>query len=176
MMPHAARTSLGDPRRIAAVQRAASVAARSEALDRLTELAVRSLHAPMAAVTLLDGAEQLFVSQQGFPQAIARASRTPVAESFCRHVVLRGRPFHTTDATRDPFFFASPLVVEHGMRAYAGVPLLSTEGDVLGAFCVVDVRPRSWSPLDLRALEHMGRLASIELARAAEGADAGPEG
>lgn len=156
--------TLDDPLRIDAV-RNARAADGSEALDRLTALGAAALDAPVAAITLLDGTQQYFLSHYGLPESIARARVTSVGESFCRHVVLGGKPFESRDATRDPLCFGSPLVLSHGMRAYAGVPLRSREGYVFGAFCVVDYRPRDWTVLELRTLADLGRAACAEIER-----------
>ena len=42
------------------------------------------------------------------------------------------------DTNADPRFIDNPLVRDEGMRAYAGVALLSAEGAALGTVCVMD--------------------------------------
>ncbi len=39
-----------------------------------------------------------------------------------------------------------------GVIAYAGVPVLNSEGAVLGSFCVIDTKPRQWTTDDVELL------------------------
>jgi PAS domain-containing protein len=58
------------------------------------------------------------------------------------------------DATRDAQVAGDPLVSgPQALRFYAGVPLRTPRGVVLGALCVLDVRARPLSPKGERALQ-----------------------
>ena len=35
-----------------------------------------------------------------------------------------------------------PLLKEHGIRFYAGIPLLAPNGQPIGALCLMDMKPR----------------------------------
>ena len=67
------------------------------------------------------------------------------------------------DARRHAVLRHNLAVREHGVVAYAGVPLTTTEGDTLGALCVIDRRPRDWSTGD-----HLSILGDLAQAAAAE--------
>jgi GAF domain-containing protein len=41
-----------------------------------------------------------------------------------------------------------------GVVAYAGIPLISAEEEVLGSFCAIDKQPRAWAKSDLDVLRH----------------------
>jgi GAF domain-containing protein len=50
-----------------------------------------------------------------------------------------------------------------GVRAWAGYPVRSADGHVLGSFCVVDTTPRSFTPDGLLLLETLADSASREV-------------
>jgi GAF domain-containing protein len=56
------------------------------------------------------------------------------------------------DARRHPLLRANPAVRDFGWIAYAGVPLVTGQGEVLGALSVIDTMPRLWSERDVALL------------------------
>jgi GAF domain-containing protein len=59
------------------------------------------------------------------------------------------------DLARDRRFARNSLVKERGLRFYAGAPLRTTGGHVLGALCVLDTKPRHFGDHDKRLLQVM---------------------
>ena len=49
------------------------------------------------------------------------------------------------------------------MEAYLGVPIHSPDGNVLGSFCMIDVKPRAWSPGDLQLVKELTGLVETEI-------------
>ena len=86
------------------------------------------------------GHKQWFKSIQGLD-----ADQTPRSCAFCAHVVQRKETegvLVVPDATKDFRFAQNPLVTGGPkIRFYAGAPLKSPEGAVLGLFCVIDFEP-----------------------------------
>jgi len=134
-----------------------------EAFDRLTRLASRLLGAPIALVTLLGEDRAFFKSAMGLPEPWATRRSTPLAYSFCRHVVATGAPLVVEDARRHPLVKANPAVRELRWIAYAGVPLAVDGGPPVCALCVVDNLPRIWSPRDLALLSDLAASVVTEL-------------
>lgn len=131
--------------------------------DRLTKVVAEILGVPIALVSLVDGERQWFKSRQGI-----EASETPRDISFCGHVVADDRPLVVRDVLQDRRFADNPLVVgPPGIRFYAGYPLRTAEGHVLGTLCAVDRRPRELAPKQLELLEVLAGevLAQLELRR-----------
>ena len=158
--------ALRDPARLAALRDTALAGSPpEEAFDRLTRLATRVLGARMSTLTLLDGTRQFFKSQSGLPVALAGTRETPVGHSICRLVVGAGGPVTIGDTREDARVKDSPVVTVHGVRAYAGVPVATREGHVLGSLCVADLAPREWSDDDVAALSDLAAVASAEIER-----------
>jgi formate hydrogenlyase transcriptional activator len=136
-----------------------------EVFDRLTRLATAVLRVPVALVSLVDGDRQFFKSQCGLSEPLATTRQTPLANSFCKHAVGSGEPLIVPDARRDPLFEHNPSISELGVIAYAGIPLITSEGQALGTFCVVDGRPHDWTEEEIGILRLLATstMSEIEL-------------
>ncbi|RYZ85776.1 MAG: GAF domain-containing protein, partial [Proteobacteria bacterium] len=119
------------------------------AFDRLTALAVRHFHVPIAALTFLDSNRQWFKSCLGTP-----LRQTERKHSFCSYTILSNEIMVIPDALRDPRFNDSPFVNGPAhIRSYAGVPLRTPSGYNLGSFCIIDIKPRRFSSAQKKLLE-----------------------
>jgi PAS domain S-box-containing protein len=149
-------------RRLAALTESGLLAAGGEeAFDRLTRLAARLCEAPIARVSLVAGARQVFKSAVGALPPTGR--QTPLSHALCKYVAYDGAELVVVDAVEDPRVADSGAVREHGVRAYAGEPLFSAEGECLGALCVVDEHARDWSEQQLAALRDLAAAANTEI-------------
>ena len=121
------------------------------------ELARDLFEVSAAFVSFVDRDEQVFPLRLGL--ALCGTDREV---SFCTHVVAQEEMLVVLDATLDPRFCANPLVTgEPRVRFYAGTPLVSPTGHVVGTLCLIDTRPRSaFSDAKRR---HLRRLAAIML-------------
>lgn len=127
--------------------------------DVITGMASRLLRAPIALVTLVDADRQWFKSHTGLE--IRQTSREL---AFCAHAIHGAGPFVVPDATLDERFADNPLVTgEPRIRAYAGIPLRSSEGLALGTLCVIDHRPRDFTEAELDILRDLVDLARNEV-------------
>jgi formate hydrogenlyase transcriptional activator len=132
-----------------------------EAFDRLTRMAMTVLHVPVALVSLVDRDRQFFLSQCGLSEPLASLRQTPLTRSFCKHAVGSREPLVVTDARRHPHF--AEYVSEFGVVAYAGIPLITSEGHALGTFCVVDGQPHDWTEEDIGILRVIAKCAMSEI-------------
>ncbi len=156
---------LQDETRLDALRRTALLdSPPEEAFDRLTRLATAVLRVPVALVSLVDSDRQFFKSQVGLSEALARARQTPLKHSFCKHAVGSGEPLVVPDARRDPRF-AQSTVFGAGVIAYAGIPLITSQGHALGTFCVVDRQPHDWTEEEIALLRVLAAstMSEIEL-------------
>jgi GAF domain-containing protein len=85
--------------------------------------------------------------------------------SFCSHALtLPNETLIVPDATLDPRFSDNPLVTgEPKIRFYAGAPLVTDDGFVLGTLCVIDHVPKELSAAQIKALAVLRNQVMREL-------------
>jgi anti-sigma regulatory factor (Ser/Thr protein kinase) len=128
------------------------------AFDDLTLLASHICGTPIALISLVDRDRQWFKSRVGL--SIAETSRSV---SFCTHAIQQRDLFVVTDARNNATFRDNPFLVEHGIRFYAGAPLVTPQGYPLGTLCVLDKVPRTLTPDQIEALGALRRQAEAQL-------------
>jgi signal transduction histidine kinase len=91
-------------------------------------------------------------------------TETPRDQAFCLHN-LSGRDLLVVeDAAADPRFADNPLVTgPPGIRFYAGAPLVTPDGLVLGSLCGIDTAPRRAETMDLEVLHDLAAIVVREL-------------
>jgi PAS domain S-box-containing protein len=157
-------SALRDPARLAALRRTTLLSASpDEAFDRLTRLATMTLGAPVALVTLVDAERQLLKGCIGLPEPWASARETGLTHSVCQHVVASNEPLIITDAREHPLVRDSLAIPDLGVVAYAGIPLLTSDGYALGSFCVIDHEPRVWTTRELTILRDLAASVMTEI-------------
>lgn len=160
----ARKPTLDDPARLSALQRSALLDTPvEEQFDRITRLASAVLGVPVALVSLVDDHRQFFKSQHGLPEPWASRRETPLSHSFCQHVVSQAAPLIVSDAREHPLVRDNLAISEIGVVAYAGIPIQSSDGHVLGSFCAIDTKPREWSESEIDTLRQLGALLRTEL-------------
>lgn len=146
----------------------------SESLDRLTRVVEAALGVPMALVSLVDDHRQFFTSAVGLPDDLAATRQTPLSHSFCQHVVIDEQKLIVEDASTDARVAGNLAIPDLNVQAYAGYPIRTEEGLILGSFCAIDHRPRKWTDSELSILRDLAATVSaeIELLRRAHRAEA----
>ena len=156
------RQALSDPDRLLALADTGLLDSPPEyAFDRLTQLACRLLNTPVALISLVTHDRQFFKSSTGL--AAEWAQGTPLTHSFCQYVAGAAQPLVVADALADPRLRDNLAVRDLAVRAYAGVPLVTSDGHALGSFCAIDTRPREWTEEDLAALRTLADSVQTEI-------------
>lgn len=133
--------------------------------DRFTRLARRLFDVPFSVMTFVDRERLWFKSVQGF-------EGTEVARdiSICGHTILSGEILCVPDTTTDPRFKENPMVTGPShIRFYAGAPLSTPEGHRIGTICIMDTKPRPFSPQDRLDLRDLADCIEQELFYADQG-------
>jgi hypothetical protein len=129
-----------------------------EAFDRITRLAGRVLDSPISFVSIVDSDRVFHKSRLGAD--IEQVSRE---DSLCPITIEMGAPWFVSDIAVDERTKGNELLAANGVRAYAAAPLVTTDGHSIGALCVYDTRPRTFSNDDLTYLEELAAIAMHEL-------------
>lgn len=123
--------------------------------DDLTLLASHICETPIATISLIDENRQWFKSRVGLS-----ATETSRDLAFCNHTIQGDDLFIVPNATENADFAENPLVTKDPhIRFYAGAPLITSEGQNIGALCVIDRKPRELSVDQKRALTALSRSA-----------------
>ena len=130
--------------------------------DRLTRLAAGLLDAPVALVSLVDDRRQFFKSALGLLEPWASRRETPISHSFCQYVTRERTPLVVSDAREHPLLRDNLAIRDLSAIAYAGIPLM-IDDQAIGAFCVIDARPRQWRPDQVELLQDLAASVVTEI-------------
>jgi hypothetical protein len=156
-----------DPARLGALRATGLLDSPAErAFDRITRLAARVLNAPVALVSLVDADRQFFKSDTGLKEPWKSARQTPLSHSFCQHTLQTRKPLIIEDARSHPLVRDNLAIRDLEALAYAGFPLITRDGHVLGTLCVIDHQPRLWTSDQIDTLEALTAsvMSEMELA------------
>ncbi len=138
---------------------------RDAGFDRIVDLIKEIFTVDIGLVTLIDAHRQWYKSCSGLP-----SDEVPRGDTFCRHVIDVEEAMVVPDASKDPRFSQHPAVTgDAHVRFYAGVPLKTKDGHVVGTVCAIDRRPKSFTAKDVGILQNLAALAMdrIELLQSA---------
>ncbi len=162
--PEFVRSVVTDPDRLAELRDTGLLdSGREEPFDRITRLAEQMLGVDSALVTLVDRDRQYFTSRSDATRQDPELHETPLSHSFCQYAVASGERFLVEDARQHPQVRENPAIADHGVVAYAGEPLATASGHVLGTLCVVSKEERKWTEAELGLLGDLAHLALTEI-------------
>ncbi|HEV2604789.1 MAG TPA: AI-2E family transporter [Microvirga sp.] len=144
-----------------------NLAQRKQQLDEVAKRVAQAFGVPIALVSLIDEEHQVMPGATGLPPDLDATRQAPREVSICGHVVATDEVVVAEDVTKDPRFADNPLVLEKGIRFYAGAPLRTAAGLVLGSLCVIDTSPRLFSDEEKGRLQAMADELMEEVERGA---------
>jgi two-component system sensor histidine kinase/response regulator len=132
-----------------------------QAFDDITFLASQICVTKTAMISLVDRNRQWFKSKIG-----STTGETSRDIAFCAHGILQREVFVVEDALADDRF--AMVTGDPNIRFYAGAPLITSDGHVLGMLCVNDPVPQTLSPEQRAGLQALSRqvVAQLQLALA----------
>ncbi|MBX3099736.1 MAG: GAF domain-containing protein [Salinibacterium sp.] len=119
-------------------------------LEDIVESARNLFGASGASVTIIDHDMQHTKAAVGMPR-----DPIPRAASICSQTIERAEVFVVEDTTTDPRLAGSGWADGENVRFYAGYPVESPDGHRIGALCIVDTSPRTFSPTDAALLRQL---------------------
>ena len=130
--------------------------------DFITTMASQICNTPVALITLLDKKRQWIKSSIGF-----EITETPRELSFCNYTILDAENVNVVpDLRLDERYNSNPLVTgEPHAVFYAGAPLVTPEGFVLGSICVLDAQKKELTQEQQEALKALAKqvITTMEL-------------
>lgn len=138
--------------------------------EEATQTTAHFLDVPICILGLMDKDRQVFksavgLSRLGLMNQLATSRQLPRQDSFCTHVVDNQKVLAISNTASDPVFAKSVLVQHYGIRAYLGVPLMTSTGQCLGTLAVMERVPRTFTSKEIEFLELMARWSMSEFER-----------
>jgi predicted PurR-regulated permease PerM/GAF domain-containing protein len=114
-----------------------------EIFSRLAANLAKSFDAPISLITVKDGRRKFWEAQCGLPEDTLQTATSERDLSICSRMVFSDSSLVISDTMTDERFAEDGFLLDRGIRFYAGAPLKSHEGEVIGSLCVLDTRPRT---------------------------------
>lgn len=155
---------VADPVRLAVLQATGLLDREADVtLDSFARLAAALLQTPNAYVTLVSRSGQVAPGAVELDNSASPTRAVALQESICQFQILTGGPLLIDDTRTDPLSERKAAVLDGTLLAYAGVPLMTRGGHVLGSLCVADRRPRHWTPIQVELLGELARLVISDI-------------
>ena len=135
-----------------------------DSFDGIAKLATQIFNVPISLLSLVDAETVFFKANMGMGNA-KEANR---GKSLCALAILDHEVTVFEDALKEPCLMSNPNVIgDFGLRFYAGAPLVTHDGFLIGTLCIIDKKTREFSPSDRKILEGLAATAmeQIELRR-----------
>src|ERR1700759_568671 len=155
---------LSDPVRLAALAASGQAgSAPEQVFDDLARLAASVTSCGISAITFVGETRTFWKSVPHLPYGGVDQWQNAVGDDFCYFPIGMDGPFIVEDAGNDPRTAGHPAIGPWGVGAWAGFPIVSTDGHAIGSMCVIDVSPRVWKASELETLAILARAVSNEV-------------
>lgn len=121
-------------------------------LLEIVELASAVSNSPYAMITFMDNETQNLIVRKGISKITV-----PRNISFCTHTLAGNDLLVVPDLIKDTRFINNPWVTgKENLRFYAGVPLITHEGEKIGTLCVFDNIPHNLNDQEKMMIKILG--------------------
>lgn len=137
-----------------------------DSFDGIARLAAQIFNVPISLLSLVDAESIFFKANVGMGNA-KEANR---GKSLCALAIMDKEVTVFEDAIEEPCLMANPNVIgDFGLRFYAGAPLVTHDGFLIGTLCIIDKTSRKFGSKEREILEGLAKTAmdQIELRRSA---------
>lgn len=132
-------------------------------LNNYAKEAAEKFNLPISMVSVVLDEAQITAGQHGLEGWIAESGGIPVEWSFCSNSIESEEPFIVENAEEDVKTMQNPLVHMDGIKCYAGVPMRTSRGHIIGNFCVVGTEERTFSEEEIDALRDFAHKAVTQI-------------
>lgn len=127
--------------------------------ERITDMIKLIFGVQIGLVSMIDGHRQWYKSIAGLP-----ISESSLDGTFCKYTLQLSRPVIVPDMTKDPRFYDNPNVLGGPrIRFYAGAPIITSTGQVIGTVCAIDNKVHEFGERETSILVHLAGLVIREL-------------
>ncbi|MGO4515308.1 PAS domain-containing protein [Terriglobus sp. 2YAB30_2] len=130
----------------------------SREFEEVLALAGEICEAPMGAIALVEEDCVICRSKIGI-----ETSDLAGYQPIWMYVLEQGDLLVVNDTELDPHSRELARRVGNGVRFYAGIPFKAPNGEILGALCLMDTRPRELGAVQIRSLRALGRQLALQL-------------
>ncbi len=168
VVAHKHLTDPADAARIAEIDALRATEPRpGEGSARMLAQLARFLDFPLFFVSIVRGERATYRVQRGLPESLSAFRELRRDMSYCTHCMSGEAPLLVENALVEPFFRGNKAVTRFGVAAYAGAPLRTSRGIVIGTLCALDFKPRVLSvPMEPRADPDPGAAGALHAATA----------
>jgi len=128
--------------------------------DNVARLATQIFKVPISLVSLVDAEQVYFKANIG----MGRARTTSRGVSLCSLAVMQPEVTVFENAADEPCLLTNPNVAgDFGLKFYAGAPLTTHDGFLIGTLCIIDKTPRTFSDSDKEILQSLAKIIMDEI-------------
>ncbi len=126
-----------------------------DTFDKIALLAAQIFNTTSAFITFVDQDRVFFKSNL----SLLKQNQIARKDSLCSLAILNESVTVFKDTHSHPDLLESPFVAaEDGIRFYAGAPLKTPEGFIIGTICVIDTQPREVSDSQMDMLNTLSKI------------------
>jgi PAS domain S-box-containing protein len=130
------------------------------AFDNVARLATQIFNVPISLISLVDEEQVYFKANIG----MGRAKSTSRGVSLCSLAVLQTEVTVFENAPDEPCLLTNPNVAgAFGLKFYAGAPLITHDGFMIGTLCIIDQTPRVFSRADREIMQSLAKIVMDEI-------------
>ncbi len=119
--------------------------AQEPAFAEITQLLAEICETPLGVISLVD------TEQQGVKY------NKKIYIPFCRYTMQQEAVFIIPDISKDDRFNKQPFFINNSaIKFYAGVPIITLGGTIIGSLCVMDYTHRELNPIQIKTLKSLG--------------------
>ena len=129
---------------------------QDETFAELVRLSAKLFNVPVGIIAFVEEEDVRFGLNYGLDPTLDRVNRW---ETLCSVAMLHEGTSVFEDLKEQPCDLINPALVQRlNLGFYAGSALRTKEGYSIGVLCVIDHKPRSFSPEEATLLEHLAAV------------------